>query len=422
MATINTQPQNAVSAYEPAKYVVTSINTASLVEKMVVTVRRTVGSTVVAVLYRDWTRRSGSGPAYTYQFEVDVAGILQSALRPISSARTQQFVLAGTLITDCSNSYLQYNVRFDFLFRSPSTNLLADLGDTATSNNVVAFNVIRPTGRIIEAFRSSRYRNGSTTVFQYFLNYYTTLPIPIALNEFYPLCFITSGQTQYLRIVETRANGTTRTTHLSLGILAGLTDRLGAVNVGPSLLLVIGAGNWEPFGQFPEFLTTVSYKVALTNGFLQQVGFEFSFEIVTRCAGGLRLAWLNQLGGVDIYTFDARVVEGVEGSSEIGIRPNIWTSADEISLPDAKGAFKPNTTRNEFYEVETRVLRPELAKFVSQILTSAEVYIVDSSLGLNPYRSVIIADGQIIESDTDEIGMILKFKVYPANQTPTHVQ
>ena len=201
-----------------------------------------------------------------------------------------------------------------------------------------------------------------------------------------------------------------------------MLDRLGAVNVGPNLLKVIGPGNYNPFGQFPEFLTTVSYKVALVNGFLEQVGFEFSFEIVTRCAGGLRLAWLNQLGGVDIYTFDAKVVEGVEGSSEIGIRPNVWATADEIPLPDSKGSFKPNTTRNEYYEVETRVLRPGIAKFVSQILTSAEVYIVDPTLGLNPYRSAIIADGQLVESDTDEIGMILKFKVYPANQTPTHVQ
>lgn len=421
MATINTQPQNAVSAYEPAKYVVTSINTASLVEKMVVTVRRTSGSTTIAILYRDWIRRTGSGPAYTYQFEVDVAGILQAELRPISSARTQQFLVLGSLQVDCTNSYLQYNVRFDFLFRSPSTNLLADLGDTITSNNVVVFPTIRPRKNLTDQFRNARWRNGSVSVPQYLLNTYTTAAIPIALDEHYPICYITSGLTAWLRIREIRANGTTRTTYLSLGAVAGTTDKLVATNVSPNTLLSIGAGNYDA-GQKPEFLTTVRYSVALTNNSLQVISFEHTFDIVTRCAGGLRLAWLNQLGGVDIYTFDAKVVEGVESSSEIGIRPNIWASATEVPLPEARGSFKPTTTRNEYYEVETRILRPDMTVFVSQILTSAEVYIVDPTIGLNPYRSVIIADGQIIESDTDEIGMILKFKVYPANQTPTHVQ
>ena len=122
MATITSQPQNAVSAYEPTKYIVSSITTASKIEKMVVTVRRTSGLTTVGVLYRDWTRRTGSGPSYTYEFEADVSGILQSVLRPFASSRTQQFLLTGTTRVDCTGFYIHFKVKFDFLFRDPTTN------------------------------------------------------------------------------------------------------------------------------------------------------------------------------------------------------------------------------------------------------------------------------------------------------------
>jgi hypothetical protein len=100
------------------------------------------------------------------------------------------------------------------------------------------------------------------------------------------------------------------------------------------------------------------------------------------------------------------------------------TASDtSIALPDSRGSYKPFVQRDEYYEVETRIVRAELAEFLSQILTNPEVYIYDDNLAaINPYRSVIIADGSLEVSDTEEIGLILKFKVYPANQTPTHVQ
>lgn len=421
MAVITSEPENAISVYEPAKYKVSTISTASLVEKAVVTVRRTSGLTTISILYRDWVRRTGAGPAYSYEFEADISGVLQSILRPISSDRTQQFVLAGSRQTDCTNSYIQYNVKFDFLFRDPATNLLASLGDTATSVNVVAFNVIRPSRYITQEFRNSIYRNGSTLVFQRFLNTPTRDAIPIQLAEHFCLCFITSNQTGYIKIAETLASGSTHTSYLEFAA-AGLTDKLVSLNIGPSFLLSLLATDFV--GNIPpQFTTTVSFKVSIVNISLQQVSHELPFTVVPSCAGGIRLAWLNETAGVDMYTFDAKVVEGLQSSSEVGIRPNIWPTATEIALPQNKGAFKANSTKFEYYEVETRVLRPDLANYVAQILTSAEVYMIDNTLTIpNNYRAMIVSDGEIIKSDTDEIGMILKFKVYPANQTPTHVQ
>lgn len=427
MATVLSRPSGTCSAYEPAKYVVDSITTASLIEKMVVNVRTAAsgGGTILATLYRDWIRRTGSGPSYTYQFEVDISGILQALVGNTSSLRYRAFILPGALVVDCTDSYRAFYMEFKFLFRDPATNLLADLGDTAYVNIVTtAFNIIRPNKEIFAAFNGSRYQiYGVPPDNQKLLNYNTRAKIPIRYSEAFSLCAICNNFF-YVKIEETKANGTLWNSYLIMPSPMPVTSsKTYAASVGPSYLLSLASSSFYNNIK-PQFdSSTVSYKMSFTNSSFIPLTEELEFVVMPECGGGLRLAWVNQRGGVDMYTFDAKIVEGVEGASEIGIRPNVWASATNIPTPESRGSFKVSAERNEYYEIETRVLRPNLAEFVSQVLTSPEVYIYDTAMStVNPYRSVIIADGQIIESDSDEIGMILKFKVYPANQTPTHVQ
>jgi hypothetical protein len=428
MATVTSAPSNSVSIYEPVRYKVSSLSTASKIEKMVVNIRTAAsgGGTILGTLYRDWTRRTGAGPAYSYEFDADISGVLQSVIGPTSSIRSRQFILPATANIDCNTFYTQYYMEFRFLYRDPANNTLADFGDVAYIDIAInAFSIIRPNKSVTEPFISSLYRyppTPGTAPFQKLYNYNTGAPIPIKLTDYYNLTFNTNFS-WYVRIVETLANNTTLTTFLILPTtIRSVFSKIFSVNIGPAYLKSIATSNFDG-SLAPNFTTTVSYKVCLMNSSKQQLTEELSFTVMPACQSGLRLAWLNQLAGVDMYTFDARVVTGVEGKSEIGIRPNIWASASEVALPDSRGSYKPFTQRDEYYEVETRIVRAELAEFLSQILTSSEVYIYDTTMSsTNPYRSVIIADGSLEVSDTEEIGLILKFKVYPANQTPTHVQ
>lgn len=427
MATVNSAPTVAVSAYEPAKYIVTSITTASQIEKIVVNVRSAAsgGGVLLGTLYKDWRRRVFvAGSSYTYEFEVDISGLLQSLLAPASNARSRQFLLPATQNIDCNTSYLQYFMEFRFLFRDPATNTLADLGDLERINTgVTVFNVIRPNASILQMFKDSLYRIfGFAPPFQKLYNYNTGTQIPIKFSDHYQLVF-NANAFWFIEIVETLTNGTTHSSYYNPGTtIRTSSTKIFSINIGPNYLKALASSNYDG-GIKPLFTTTVSYTICLTNSAKSQLTERLTFQVMPECQSGLRLAWLNQLAGVDMYTFDARVVTGVEGKSEIGIRPNVWASATEVALPDSRGSYKPFVQRDEYYEVETRIVRAELAEFLSQILTSSEVYIYDTTISTtNPYRSVIIADGSIEVSDTEEIGLILKFKVYPANQTPTHVQ
>ena len=161
MATVVSRPQNTCSAYEPARYTVDSINTASLIEKMIVNVRTASGGggTIIGTLYRDWTRRTGAGPAYVYRFEVDIAGILQTIVGSSAAARYRAFLAPGFANRDCVDAYQTFYMEFKFLFRDPATNLLADLGDTAYVDlDTKVFNVIRPNREIFDTFQNSLYR------------------------------------------------------------------------------------------------------------------------------------------------------------------------------------------------------------------------------------------------------------------------
>jgi len=424
MATVNSAPTVAVSAYEPAKYIVSSLSTASQIEKIVVNIRSAPagGGSILATLYKDWIRRTGAGPAYSYQFEVDISGVLQSLLAPTASTRTRQFLLPYIELIDCSTSYIFYYMEFRFLFRDPATNTLSDFGDVEYINTEVrGFNTIRPNKSILQVFKDSLYYvGGGVPLYQKLYNYNTGTAIPIKLSDHYNLVFNTDSF-HFMRIDETLANGTTKTTFYKFAQTT-IFGRIYALNIGPAYLKAQPSTDYDG-GIVPDFTTTVSYSVFMTNNLKFQRTEKLSFQVMPPCQSGLRLAWMNQLAGVDMYTFDARVVTGVEGKSEIGIRPNVWTSATSIALPESRGSYKPFVQRDEYYEVETRIVRAELAEFLSQILTSPEVYIYDDNLAaINPYRSAIIADGSLEVSDTEEIGLILKFKVYPANQTPTHVQ
>jgi len=427
MATVVSRPQNTISAYEPAKYIVDSLTTASILEKMVVNVRTASsgGGTIIATLHRDWSRRTGSGPSYTYRFEVDISGILQALVGSSSSARYRAFILPAAGNIDCTDAYRTFFMEFKFLFRDPATNLLADFGDVEYVNiSTTVFNVIRPAKSIFDEFWVTRYRTAvGPPLYQALYNYVTGAQIPIKLTDHYALVFNTN-YCYFVRIVERLASGATHTSFLSLpSAIHSTFTKIFSVNIGPTYLLSLAASAYDANIK-PQFTTnTVSYSVCCVTNVKVQITEEIQFTVLPACQSGLRLAWVNQLGGVDMYTFDAKVVEGLEGASEIGIRPNIWAAANELPTPQSRGSYKVNSQRNEYYEVETRVLRPNLAEFVSQVLTSTEVYIYDTVMSTtNPYRSAIVTDAQIITSDSDEIGMILKFKVYPANQTPTHVQ
>ena len=141
-----------------------------------------------------------------------------------------------------------------------------------------------------------------------------------------------------------------------------------------------------------------------------------TFNIVPHCPGKeVRLQWLNSRGGADAYTFAGVRREEVEVKSAAAEKPLFWaTGESEPHDRNQRGKFRTDVRRTDIWSVETTIIDESLARWLSGALESPECYIEE--VGLDYYKPAIVADGKIVQANSDELGAVLKMAISLANE------
>lgn len=393
------QPATQCSAYRPVKFRFESGTTSDAVEKLVVEVWNAATTTLIASYRKDWTSRTGSGPTYNYLFDFDISGLLQAIIDPIPSARSGVMADPGALTGLAANASIGVYVKAQLEIRN-TDNLLETSGSQVTSDTLYAFNIVRQhtDAQDLNDFVTADPRkvlNGSTG------------PIPIREDETFFVCFIAKTGIAKARFTLRKRDGTTVTANApgappSLSTWAD--KRICFYNVGPR------AAN----SYFTLDLATYSgYDVFIADASNNPITETLSFDLVEHCeANELRLQWLNSKGGADGYTFNAVRRTGTAVKSDTSEKPLTWgfSSFDY----NQRGKYRTNVQIEEFWEVETRVIDESEANYVAGLFTSPECYI--ERVGDTWYIPALISDARIIESDSEEVGVILKAVITLANE------
>lgn len=413
MASIVSQPATVVSAHRPVEYLVDSDTTASVIEKAVITVYDAAFDSVIGTYRQDWERRAGSGPAYSYRFRCDIAGLVRSLLAPFSSERSEVFLPFGTKTALAAKNSLSVYAKIRFLYRNLQ-NTLDDFGVELTSNTTTVFNVAQQ-HRELQTLSPYIAASGRLLMLDA-----PTRGIPVAEGEAYSLAFVcnTNITTMRLRVVQT--NGVEDVAYLDTqlsGIVTNTNKRVQVVGVGPRNLNAIPDTGWLDNFNILLDAGIREYRIDFGSGdaatYTALTG-AARFVMQDTCEGtNIRLHWLNTRGGVDAFSFDAIRIEETEGKSADAVRALPWPHDRE-----AKRMFKTGTEQRDGWRVETRIISADQARYVAGLLGAVEVYMETPYEQF--YTPVYIVDGKIEIDDSEKVGSILKFQVLQSNEVITH--
>ena len=407
--TISIQAPNFISAHRPVEYFVESDSTALAIEKLLV--KCYVNGALVATFRKDWYQKTlVSGMNYNYFFRLDNQAILRNFLAPLSSASPLPLVgFTGDEVV-ATDSVLKTYCEFQLEFRN-AQNLLETSPTVVTSNTVSVFNVIRQ-------------HDESLALQPYLLNsgrkFLTDIPNGTLISEFdaFSLSIIYKeaalGTSLLLELQKVSGN----TYHTApVTALTPADEKVLAVGVGPKHW-----ANWVWSATTPIIDATVTgYKIGF--GFIDETGATFtsqtiSFVIAPRCHTDFRLHFMNQRGGMDAYTFSGRKLKAVEGRNTQAQRPLDFNTSTYAHDAQQKGAFTLQPDRMDVWEIESRIESEEVAEWLGQLAASPEVY-AELPDYLH-YVPVYLTDVSFVVSDTEQVGMILKAKVFKSNKALTH--
>jgi len=419
-ASITLQPQSKCSAYRPILFTINSDTSTALFEKCVVKVYNASTSALIGEYRKDWKRRGGSGPTYFYTFDADISGLIQSVIAPLPDNITDVFLPFTDVVEYSEANSIRVYCKFRFEYRDGTTNLLTDYGSELTSDTFTAFNLIQ---------QHEEYQSlgpWTTNPSRNLLHDFPASGVDIRLTEAYSLSFICHEEITTARIVFTQTNGVIDFAYFDCdpGSLSSYSDvRVVTVAAGPRNINAVPSGDWitaiAPQLTIDE--TIASYTMDF--GYLDGEDFialtdSVKFNLVEACPSTIRIHWLNQRGGADAYTFDAKRRDQYETKSSIAQRPLTWTGGVDPHDRQQKGNFKTETQAVDYWEVESRILLPDVASWISAALASVEVYIEDPVDEF--YLPVILSDGKTEPNNSDEVGAIIKFTLSQANQKITH--
>jgi hypothetical protein len=124
-------------------------------------------------------------------------------------------------------------------------------------------------------------------------------------------------------------------------------------------------------------------------------------KIIDSCSNrSLRVHFLNLLGGADAFTFTSKKTREIESKSKVGNIPVNWdySATPPTNIYD-RGRFKIDVVSKDIYKVESKILSDEELLYISELFSSPETYIEESS-ALVP---CIIKDQNIKVSENNSI-------------------
>ena len=389
------------SIYRPVVWIVQSIidtTTLGPIKKAKATV--TVDGSIVKIVTKSPFDSSGPVVAKIYAFQFDIQAILQRLKAPKAQSKSLCFGAVGAaysaLAADC---YGNVQVDFEYFYDDNTTGLRTNQGVLDSS---VTQDFLIATRQHEDSMSLAAYIPLFASFAPFLTNSATTQNICLSESLFISTIASTGNA---VRIITYDSAGV----QIDLGVFSapGSANEQLSFGIGPNEIRntvfdLAGSVNIDnPLA--------VSYTVAYGAG---AIFFEYTavytFNIVN-CCDGVRLHWLNRLGGTDAYTFKALNETQQETKSEVAQTPLSWDflSATPHNIND-KGSFKIDSRANITRTLESTPVASSVANWLAELASSPEVYL-ETSNGLVP---VLIGDlEQKIDTNNSTGLMLVNFNL-----------
>jgi hypothetical protein len=308
-------------------------------------------------------------------FEIDISAFLQRFLAPNRDKSSMFGDLSGLFVDNNPDAFGDIQVQLKYAIEDE----FGIIGDpTFTENSLIQKASIakRQNGELRSLdqfitpqikFLTKRPEYKTSEGCASFLSFYNNQP---TLNGF--------------RLIALDSSGAVINTHYSTfgtyQTVEQMTVGVGYENIDQSLATDWLNGDDKPILSaadsylidFGEITADISGIVSAYTPLTEQV----LYEIDNICGKKLKLLWLNDLGGVDEYALPFVNLAAVVNSDTFE-KPLAWDAGS--ATPHAQydyGRLRNNITAQRKYTIETQV-KPSVAKWLRELLTSAEIYLVN---------------------------------------------
>jgi hypothetical protein len=383
MGSFSVQPSGAQAVYHPIKYTFVHVSTRAIESiRCVININDPAANNFYYTLRVPYSSKVSAGASgYTYTFNFDISAFCKQKLPPftyqVSSAF--RFSVVNYANVDNPDFWILTTTAVYPEYRNAQGVLVDDSGN-ATSDTITVL--------------PASYRRGDTKSL---------------------VKYVTSGITGFLTrrpLTETAATRWCLDQEASLSIF--FTQKK---DTGQQIILYLEewpTGSVTPYteaielskfntGQITFSLNSVFNNIKTNYPSVNQVrlqivisttGYarksEYAFLTFDRnCCSGYTFSWLNELGGVDNYTFCG------ESEIELQTQNEFGEQYDDGITTRLKGYYKTDTVAGEVLQIRDLISGADL-DWVKYILASHEVYV---KIGTNWYNTVILDANAITESN-----------------------
>lgn len=393
-------PDTLGAAYRPLVFW-WNVNSAEDVERALVRVYA-YGSSACE-FRKDYIASSGTN----FTFEIDVQTIIARTLKPSTTNKSSLFSSLDAFNidqnTDCQvdyyiDSYLEYRDSSGFIETSGA-------GETSSTLYGIA-----ATRQQSQALPLTDYYFSSTASPFDFLT--LTDSAEVGADDAFHLAFI-GKSIDAIRFRFYDEAGSLQTTAIidAIGFDPSFPS-LCTVSCGPVNLLdmtgyslILGTSMPTDIGQYAYYLVDVGDEdgVAFT-----PYSNTFRFNLVKRCSWGVRLYWMNPLGGADQYTFEGQVIKRYRHQGQVSEVTLPWNATQNPeSQPYHRGILKTDISGDVVLDI-TQPLDYQTADWLRGLLTSPEVYLETDD---GSYLAVAVEPGEVEIDTSNKASVNFKFQV-----------
>lgn len=214
-------------------------------------------------------------------------------------------------------------------------------------------------------------------------------------TETMQLHFVTNEASVKAKIVQKNSSGSTTSTAAFPGSAETITDKAGIV-------LIDGSG---------MDATAATFEITLADSSLADISETVIVTIDDSCSSeALRLKWVNPLGGIDSYTFNAKKKE------EIRFRSKTFEKVieDGYALKD-RGQTVLSVTAYDGVDLFSDILTNTELQWIAELGLSNNVWIDDGS-----FIPMVVTSTKTKTIDTESKNFQAQFKLRKANDRITH--
>ena len=405
MAVVSTPPFAPNSMYRPVVFQTTQYYTNPLILAKAIVVVDSITTQYVLNKSPYYDDTFGN-----YYFEFDVSKILQTLSNPKSDSMTTVFAknLNTPYLNKNTDIHCSIGLLISYYYNDPTTGILtqAALTDLITGGYY--------------SIASTRQQNEYMGMDDYVMDGSVVRPALTNRKKSpvrYPMC---TNENAYLTYIPNDDLNAFRVrTFKTVGGIPTMID-IGYAMAFNSLYFepcTIGVGYQNLLTQ-----TYIAGAVDMTDPTIEYYAIDFGkytgtwtgysvvyiYELVECCSErSTRLHFFNRLGGADSYTFTSRKKISQTNNSELAQKPLSWIAGSTTPTSSYdKGKFKINQTAEIVYEVESGFYDADNGAFLSEILSSPEVY-METTEGL---VAVNIIDSEIVIRESEQlVNLIIQF-------------